>query len=201
MRNFFSVLIVTLLVDFLFSQLFTLDFLDNKRNLMFKGDIENRIYNKDYSYTFKKNSVFKSRFYSFNIDVFTNDLGFRSKKAGNIDKSKKFSLVMGDSFVEGVQVAFDDTIVGQLNQKTEKRFPSYEFLNGGVSSYSTYIYLKKIKKIINENKDLNFKSVLVFFDKSDIRGDSLFLDEPDSFPEWELFDDQERKILFIHAKN
>ena len=98
--------------------------------------------------------------------------------------------------VEGVQVAFDDTIVGQLNQKTEKRFPSYEFLNGGVSSYSTYIYLKKIKKIINETKDLNFKSVLVFFDKSDIRGDSLFLDEPDSFPEWELFDDQERKILF-----
>ena len=121
MKKIFLILIITLLIDFILSQLFILDFLNKERNKKFEGDTENRIHNTDYLYTFKKNSKFKSRFYDFQLDLYTNDLGFRSFDNKNIDRSKDFSLVMGDSFIEGVGVSFDKTIVGQLNKKAKKQ--------------------------------------------------------------------------------
>ena len=61
------------------------------------------------------------------------------------------------------------------------QLPNFKFLNAGVASYSSYIYLKKIKKIINENNDLNIKDIIVFLDKSDVNDDDLYLSKPHNF--------------------
>ena len=57
----------------------------------------------------------------------------------------------------------------------------FKFLNVGVASYSSYIYLKKIESVIDENKDLKIKNVIVFLDKSDVNDDENYLSEPKKF--------------------
>jgi len=165
-----------LLIDLLLSQLFLLKILENDILNAHKESFENRIFNKDYNYTFKKQVKFKSQYEGNIYTISTNDLGFRDDDILPLDRDKLYSIVIGDSFVEGVGLEYKDTIVGILNQNLES--DSFKFLNAGVASYSSYIYLKKIKQIINENNDLNIKDVIVFLDKSDISDDEAYLNKP-----------------------
>ena len=165
-----------LLIDLLLSQLFLLKILENDILNAHKESFENRILNKDYNYTFKKQVKFKSQYEGNIYTISTNDLGFRDEDTLPLDKNKQYSIVIGDSFIEGVGLEYKDTIVGMLNQSLKS--DSFEFLNAGVASYSSYIYLKKIKKIINENNDLKIKDVIVFLDKSDISDDEAYLSKP-----------------------
>lgn len=165
-----------LLIDLLLSQLFLLKILENDILNAHKESFENRIFNKDYNYTFKKQVKFKSQYEDNIYTISTNDLGFRDDDILPLDRDKLYSIVIGDSFVEGVGLEYKDTIVGILNQNLES--DSFKFLNAGVASYSSYIYLKKIKQIINENNDLNIKDVIVFLDKSDISDDEAYLNKP-----------------------
>ena len=165
-----------LLIDLLLSQLFLLKILENDILNAHKESFENRIFNKDYNYTFKKQVKFKSQYEGNIYTISTNDLGFRDEDTLPLDRSKQYSIIIGDSFIEGVGLEYKDTIVGMLNQSLKS--DSFEFLNAGVASYSSYIYLKKIKKIINENNDLNIKDVIVFLDKSDISDDEAYLNKP-----------------------
>ena len=51
----------------------------------------------------------------------------------------------GDSFVEGVGLEYQETIVGHLNKKIRgNNIENYEFLNAGVTSYSSYIYFQGV---------------------------------------------------------
>lgn len=165
-----------LLIDLLLSQLFLLKILENDILNAHKESFENRIFNKDYNYTFKKQVKFKSQYEGNIYTISTNDLGFRDDDILPLDRDKLYSIVIGDSFVEGVGLEYKDTIVGILNQNLES--DSFKFLNAGVASYSSYIYLKKIKQIINGNNDLNIKDVIVFLDKSDISDDEAYLNKP-----------------------
>ena len=167
---------IFIIIDLLLSQLFLLKILENDILNAHKESFENRIFNKDYNYTFKKQVKFKSQYEGNIYTISTNDLGFRDEDTLPLDRSKQYSIIIGDSFIEGVGLEYKDTIVGMLNQSLKS--DSFEFLNAGVASYSSYIYLKKIKKIINENKDLNIKDVIVFLDKSDISDDEAYLNKP-----------------------
>lgn len=144
-----------------------------------KESYENRIFNKNYNYTFKKLVQFNSHYDGNIYNISTNDLGFRDSKNIPLDRKKTFSIVIGDSFVEGVGLDYPDTIVGMLNKKLENT--EFKFLNAGVASYSTYIYLKKIQNIIKTNPDLKIKDVIVFLDKSDVYDDENFLNKPEEF--------------------
>ena len=146
-----------LLIDLLLSQLFLLNILENDILNANKESFENRVFNKDYNYTYKKQVKFKTHYQGNIYTITTNDLGFRDDNILSLDRDKEYSIVIGDSFIEGVGLEYEDTIVGILNQNLESN--SFKFLNAGVASYSSYIYLKKIKKIINENDDLNIKDV------------------------------------------
>ncbi len=165
-----------LLIDLLLSQLFLLKILENDILNAHTESFENRIFNKDYKYTFKKQVKFKSQYEGNIYTISTNDLGFRDEDILPLDREKQYSIIIGDSFVEGVGLEYKDTIVGMLNQNLKS--DNFKFLNAGVASYSSYIYLKKIKKIINENNDLNIKDVIVFLDKSDISDDEDYLNKP-----------------------
>ena len=168
-----------ILIDFIFSQLFLLSFLEKDLIKANKESYENRIFNKDYNYTFKKLVKFKSHYDGNIYNIATNDLGFRDSQKIPINRKKTFSIVIGDSFIEGVGLEYSDTIVGMLNEKLEDN--KFKFLNAGVASYSSYIYLKKIQNIINSNSDLKIKDVIVFLDKSDVYDDENFINRPEIF--------------------
>ena len=196
-KIYFFITFFFLFFDILLSQFFLLDLITKNREISHKEDIQNRIHNKDYKYTFSKNKTFNSMYFGHHYIVHTNDLGFRDSKVRQLDRNKKYSILIGDSFVEGVTLNHEQTLVGILNEKIKKNIKSFEFLNAGVASYSSYIYLKKIKTIIIENPWLKLDTVFVFIDKSDIHNDLEYLEEPNSFevnPEWKY--QNKRKLAF-----
>ncbi len=170
-----------LVIDLIFSQLFLLNFLEKNLLDANKESFENRIFNKNYKYTFQKSVDFNSQYYGNIYKISTNDLGFRDKTSEPIDRNKKFSIVIGDSFVEGVGLEYDNTLVGILNYNSKNQNEEVKYLNAGVSSYSSYIYLKKIRTIVEENQDLQIKKVIVMLDKSDVLDDEMYLNRPDTF--------------------
>lgn len=188
----FYLIISFLLIDLLLSQFFLLKVLENDILNAHKESFENRIFNQDYNYTFKKQVKFKSQYEGNIYTISTNDLGFRDNSIFPLDRKKNYSIVIGDSFVEGVGLEYEDTIVGILNKNLENE--NFKYLNAGVASYSSYIYLKKIKKIINENKDLKIKDIIVFLDKSDVSDDETYLAKP------KLFQNKYPKGKFIYQR-
>jgi hypothetical protein len=187
MRNFVIFFLILITIDFIFSQLFFLDILYKKKITEFKNDITYRIPNEKYLYTFKKNSSFEAT-YNFefaNIDylINTNNLGLRDSSVRDLEKEKVYSIVIGDSFVEGTGLDYEDTLVGILNKKLNYEiFKNFEFLNAGVASYSPYIYKEKIKSLINSNNWLNVNSVVILYDKSDVGDNLKYINKPKSFP-------------------
>ena len=187
MRSFFIFFSILIILDFILSQLFFLDIIYKKNLLLFKNDIDFRVPDKDYKYTFKKSSTFETRYNygSSYIDyiIHTNNLGFRDSYVRDINKNKSYSIIIGDSFVEGIALENKDTLVALLNKELgPKNFENFEFLNAGVSSYSPYLYNKKIKSIINNNEWLKIKSVIILYDKSDVGDNLQYFDRPKDFP-------------------
>ena len=178
MKKFYF-LTVFIIIDLLLSQLFLLKFLENDFIKANKESFENRIFNKNYNYTFQKQVQFTSQYDKNIYKIFTNDLGFRDESTQSLDREKEFSILIGDSFIEGVGLDYKDTIVGILNEKLENN--KFKFLNAGVASYSSYIYKKKIEKIIKNNSDLKVREVIVFLDKSDVSDDERYLNKPTFF--------------------
>ena len=168
-----------LLIDLLFSQIFLLEILEKDLIRANKESFENRVSDENYKYTFKKEVQFTSQYDGNIYNIFTNDLGFRDDRIKKLDRKKLFSILIGDSFVEGVGLEYTDTIVGMLNK--ELKNDDFEYLNAGVASYSSYIYFKKIEDIIKKNDDLKIKEVIVFLDKSDVSDDERYLLEPTTF--------------------
>ena len=168
-----------LLIDLLFSQIFLLEILEKDLIRANKESFENRVSDENYKYTFKKEVQFTSQYDGNIYNIFTNDLGFRDDRIKKLDRNKLFSILIGDSFVEGVGLEYPDTIVGMLNK--ELKNDDFEYLNAGVASYSSYIYFKKIEDIIKKNDDLKIKEVIVFLDKSDVSDDERYLLEPTTF--------------------
>ena len=169
--------------DFIISQLFLLDILYQKKIDIFKSDLKNRISHKEYKYTFKENSEFIARYdYKYSlIDylISTNNLGFR------------------------VALNYEDTLLASLNKKlTQNQFNQFEFLNAGVSSYSPYIYRKKIENILKTNNWLNVNSVIILYDKSDVGDNTAYLNKPREFPvEKKVFKNRKKEKLLQDLKN
>ena len=172
-------IVVLIIIDLLLSQLFLLKFLENDLIKANRDSFENRVFNKNYNYTFKKQAQFTSRYDDNIYQIFTNDLGFRDDSTQPLDRDKEYSILIGDSFIEGVGLDYKDTIVGILNKKLANN--KFKFLNAGVASYSSYIYLRKIEDIIKNNSDLKVKKVIVFLDKSDVSDDERYLNKPAFF--------------------
>ena len=186
MKKFFVFIFCFIIIDFILSQLFLLDILYHKQISTFKNDIQNRIPNLNYNYDFEKNVSFESRynngFNNLDYKIYTNNLGFRDYSVRKLSEKKLYSIVIGDSFVEGTGLNYNDTLVAKLNNKLNpEQFNKFEFLNAGVASYSTYIYKKKIKWLLNNTNWLNVNSVILLYDKSDLHDDLSYLDKPKVF--------------------
>ena len=198
-KSHIKIIILIIIIDFAFSQLFMLDFLNKKKEQAYKNIAENRISNKDYRYGFKKNVTFNTIYKDIIYEISTNNLGFRDSENRNLIKNKKYSIIIGDSFVEGVGLNQSDTITGLLNNKlNDEQYSNFEFLNAGVASYSTYIYLKKIESVLNANEWLDVKSVVLLHDKSDLRDDLTYIkwNKPTEFENEDVKYKSRRMSLF-----
>ena len=132
-----------------------------------------RVSSKDYHHAILPN-IDKVENWGGKIEkrVITNSLGFFDKKNREVLKtndSKKRILLIGDSFIEGSGLPYEDTFAGLLDTYLGDK---YEILNSALGSYSPSIYFKKTKYYID--KGYKFDQALVFLDVSDIF-DELFI--------------------------
>ena len=210
LRNVLIFVFLFFIIDLSFTQLFLLNFYYKKLEKQYASDLENRVLNKDYKYTLKKKSSFKSNYMGHEYTVKTNNLGFRDYAIRDLDKNNYYTIVIGDSFVEGVALEYEDTLLAQLNEKIKSNnITNYEFLNAGVTSYSPYIYQRKVINIIKENPWLKTDRVILLLDKSDVPDEIHYFDpiqRPEYFPvenikynfkyNEDFFDDLKRKDLW-----
>ena len=181
-KNVLIFIFLYFFIDLTLTQFFLINFYYKKLESQHIGDSENRISNRDYKYTFTKKKSFKSIYLGHVFTVKTNNLGFRDSKVRDLDKTNHYTIVIGDSFVEGNPLEFEDSLVGYLNKKLrDEKINKFEFLNAGVSSYSSYIYQKKIISILDNNPWIKTKMVIVLLDKSDVSDDLSYLDKPEFF--------------------
>ena len=108
--------------------------------------------------------------------IITNSLGFIDKEireVKKINKNQKRILLIGDSFIEGSGVNYNETFFGLLSDHLGNK---YEILNSAVGSYSPSIYYKKTKFFIDNGYEFN--QALVFLDVSDIYDERFIKFDP-----------------------
>ena len=93
----------------------------------------------------------------------TDEWGLKYKCNTKSKNTYKLAII-GDSFVEGIGIPYEQTFVGIINSKT---IP--EIANLGVSSYSPKIYYSKLKYFIE--KGFKFNHIIIFVDVSDLIDD------------------------------
>ncbi len=103
----------------------------------------------------------------------TNSLGFKGtfEKEIKKKKEKRRILFLGDSFTEGIGIAYEDSFVGIL----EKKYPEFEILNAGVAGYSPKLYFLKMKYVLEEVQ-LELDELIVFVDLSDVLDEFRYRD-------------------------
>jgi hypothetical protein len=100
--------------------------------------------------------------------VCSNWLGFKSA-CNEKEKNKRYNLAfLGDSFVEGIGLIYEDTFAGMI----AKQKPKLKTANLGVSSYSSSIYYSKLKYLIDKKK-IKFDHIIIAPDLSDIKDEAL----------------------------
>lgn len=80
-------------------------------------------------------------------------------------------MIVGDSFVEGIGVSWEESFVGRLAAALDKR--GVEILNAGVASYSPTIYDSWVTHLIRD-QGVVVDQVVVFIDISDIKDEHYY---------------------------
>jgi hypothetical protein len=126
--------------------------------------IANPVYDHGFAPNFNGNDVWGMLRYR----LITNSLGFKDGSVRDVPmkSAARRVLLIGDSFVEGIGMSFEDSFAGLLDQAGQQRREKVRFLNAGAASYSPIIYYKKVKFLLDAG--LQFDEVLLFSDTSDV---------------------------------
>ena len=164
---------ITLVIDFFFGKLI----LKKLDTYLSKTDFYERLIRIDhkfYHHTLRENVKYdKTPSFDNYHTLCTDNHGFKYKCG--IERDKEFEIAfLGDSFVEGVSLNYEDTFVGIFENKKK-----ITVANLGVTSYAPNIYLSKIKHLLDNN--YKFKHLIVFVDISDVFDDNTFYKLNDDF--------------------
>ena len=120
-------------------------------------------------HAFKPNCASVYQWGGDSYEFFTNSLGFRDERIREVPlaDARPRILVLGDSFTEG-KLGWRDSYVGKIAE----HFPQYDFLNGGVASYSPSNYLNVTRMVLAAGVDID--EVIVFIDISDVQDEATF---------------------------
>ena len=100
------------------------------------------------------------------------------------DQQPTTTLLLGDSFTEGLGVPYEKTFAGRLANHLASKGGT--ILNAGVTSYSPILYYYKTKYLLQE-KHISFDSAMIFIDLSDIYNEVYYYQDftPDLSVEYE----------------
>ena len=114
-------------------------------------------------------ATFSGRQYPF----ITNSLAMRDRRPRQValQSDRHRVLILGDSFVEGQGVPFEQSFVGLLESKLDPE--NYELLNAAVVSYSPRLYYLKTRYLLDE-LGLQTDDIWVFIDISDIQNEIIY---------------------------
>ena len=159
--------ILSLIIDFFFGKLI----LRGLDSYLVKTEFYGRLMRIDhpvFHHSFLPNVKYlNSRGFEGKYIFCTDNHGFRSECQKKRGKEFDFGF-MGDSFVEGTSVDYEDTFVGMFaKEKINTKVASL-----GITSYAPSIYYSKIKYLIENN--YKFKHIIFFIDISDLYDDSVF---------------------------
>jgi hypothetical protein len=175
-RTFFFVVCYCLFLFLGFDFVYSTFVLGAARDPLFR--LQNARYSHDLLPNFSGFDSWGVTHYPF----FTNSLGFRDASVRTVPlQSQTYrTLLIGDSFTEGMGVPFTQSFAGLLARAGLAQQNKIEFLDAGVVSYSPVLYYKKIKTLIASG--LLFDEVVVFIDLSDITDEATgyfcFDDDP-----------------------
>jgi lysophospholipase L1-like esterase len=107
--------------------------------------------------------------------MITNSAGFRDGRPRIVSKAptKSRVVLMGDSFIEGMGVEYQESVAGLLEQRWSA--DGIEVLNAGVLSYSPKLYNLKTRYLVEQER-LEFHELIVFIDVSDVQ-DELYYED------------------------
>lgn len=127
-------------------------------------------------HAFRPNCKSTERWGGHSYEVFTNDLGLRDERITRVPltDSRPRVLFLGDSYTEALGVDWRDSYVGRI----ANRFPQYDFLNGGVESYSPSNYLNVTRQLLAAG--VEFDEVIVFIDISDTQDEAAYYRDLDA---------------------
>jgi hypothetical protein len=172
MFKYLKIFIVTilffLLLDFFLGNFFLIH-LEKKKIKFLENKISPYETNSHFHHNFKKsfNGVFNYNIFSSKLC--TNIFAMRINcELFNKDAKKLYDFIfIGDSFVEGVGVNYENTFVGIL----ENKYKNIKIGNLSVSSYSPTLYYLKVKKYLEDG--FQFRELFVFIDISDIQDEAV----------------------------
>lgn len=103
----------------------------------------------------------------------TNSLGLRdfAPRDVSLETDAYRVLFMGDSFTEGIGVAYPETFTGVLASRLSSH--GIEVLNAGVVGYSPKLYARKTRHLVEE-VGLRIDALIVMLDNSDIQNELLY---------------------------
>jgi hypothetical protein len=158
----FTVLFFVVIVDALAGALFN----PNKDNSF---RCSNPYYHHDFLPNQNVETAWGDRKYSF----FTNSLGFRDGMVRDVPlvSKQKRILLMGDSFIEGMGVTYENSVAGILGESLKA--DATEVLNAAAVSYSPKLYFLKTRYLI-EKRRLAFDEIYVFIDISDPHDEIIY---------------------------
>jgi len=117
----------------------------------------------------------------------------------NIDLNQKYIGFMGDSFVYGSGIDYDEHFINKIKNYDL----NLNLLNLGYVGYSPSIYYKRLKYFIEEKK-IKFKKIFLFVDTSDIQDEGVFYRENKKghiVRKWLSDEDNSKKLFKYKIKN
>lgn len=145
-------------------------FLTNNIKQLIGTERSYSLYSKKFHHIFDKNVSTTGVWGKRKYQIFTDQNGLRVAKYNTYSSKKENIGFIGDSFVWGSGIDYNDHFISKLNDK------KYNYLNLGYVSYSPSIYYKKLKYFI-QNKKIKFKKVFLFIDHTDIQDEGIFYRE------------------------
>lgn len=132
-----------------------------------------RCSNPYYHHDFLPNRNAETAWGPLKYRVFTNSLGFRDGSVRDVPLASKQKriLLMGDSFIEGMGVLYENSVAGILGESLKS--DATEVLNAAVLSYSPKLYFLKTRYLI-EQRHLAFDEIYVFIDISDPHDEIIY---------------------------
>jgi lysophospholipase L1-like esterase len=126
-----------------------------------------RVASLDYDHGLRPNVSLDVSWGAQHYPMRTNSLGLRDREVREVPlaSTHRRIVIIGDSFTEGLGVAYEATFVGRFEEALKMSDPTVTVLNAAVVSYYPALYLAKIRWLLA--RGLQFSDVIVCIDLSD----------------------------------